>query len=118
METGHYPLLFPKPEPSLGLLCSGRPGHIHSLEAWAPGFLYSEYLVPSSWAWGCAGPSLGSNQGDLSPGCRRQELPTGPYSVVHTEGIQSISVSKVGGTWDDAGRAWFVGMCKGKGLQL
>lgn len=110
MGTGHYPLLSRNLSRHWGR--SALAGHIRSLDSWAPGFLYSGYSVPSGWAWGCARPSLGSNQGDLSPECRRQELPTGPSSVVHTEGTPGISVSKVGGwgRW----RMGLVRMCKGK----
>ena len=92
---GHCPLLFQTLSHHWG--CSASTGHIHSLESWAPGSLLSEYLVPSSWAWACEGPSLDSNQGDLSSGCREgHELPTGPDSVIFTVGIPETGVSDLG----------------------
>lgn len=94
--AGHCPFLFQTLSCHCG--CSASTGHIHSLKSWGPGSLLSEYLVSSSWAWACEGPSLDSNQDDLSSGCREgQELPTGPDSIIFTVGSpEETGVSDLG----------------------
>lgn len=96
MGTGHY-LFFQTLSHHQG--CPVSTGHIHPLESWVRG------------SWGSEGPSLDSNQGDLSGFREGQELPAGPDSVIFTAVVSQRWVSKIR---EDGGWAWCVQMCEGK----